>query len=271
MKRRQSDKKYPKRVFPRIRFRKILDIDQLLKSYPDFLVVRMVSGSHAEYTCQVDGDSQFLPKVFGDRMPNLSMNIAGGLFDTDKERHLRFLPNPGPPTEPWLGGVVDRHICDNVDSYRIVSPCFGLCFYARKVHKKTFPFFMHFDSEKQRDDYVTRIESVSRIDEEKDMKLVGRFNEKEKKAEVHPFIRVNHAPTKANYWHAALDTWRPTDISPVQDVCSSTDRKMFSALKQDLLLKCEINAMPGYKIKRRDYIRDSRIWDVVLDLLGLSF
>lgn len=73
--------------------------------------------------------------------------------------------------------------------------------------------------------------------------------------EVRPRIIVHHSPTNANYWHMTLDTYRPTDmeyVSPTERQ-NGSDKKMFKALKQDLVQCCMIDELPAYKIDRLDY------------------
>ena len=52
-----------------------------------------------------------------------------------------------------------------------------------------------------------------------------------------------------------LDTYRPTDISYIhpEDKQNSGDKKMFKALKQDLLQCYSIDLNPDYRIDLMDY------------------
>ncbi len=46
-------------------------------------------------------------KLFKCSMANLSMNLSGGLFDTNSDAHLRFLPQKDSElSHPWNGEEV---------------------------------------------------------------------------------------------------------------------------------------------------------------------
>ena len=87
---------------------------------------------------------------------------------------------------------------------------------------------------------------------EYDAHVVGAFKDKKSKVSINPRLKVHHSPNNANYWHMTLDTYRPVDKDPVApgERIDNSDRKMFKALKQDLVQCYDIDKLPGYKIKR---------------------
>lgn len=250
---------YPKEILPLSSYKKVLNIDLLLKKFGNLLVVRQVEGVLKKYIkVSEKGENELDDSVFKNSMANFSLNLAGGQFDTSSKAHLRFLPNDDEAKAPWNGGYVNPKIVLGEESYKITSPCFGLCFYVREIHNRTFPSYRHFDTEAERDEYAHKV-AESTTDEEKkyDAHLVGVFENKNKNVAIRPRIKVHHAPTNANYWHVTLDTTRPTDKKPVEptEKLSNPDKRIFKALKQDLILHYTINTKPDYKIHRRIYMK----------------
>ena len=73
---------YPQEIFPKFIYKRRLNVDKLLASHPDLLVVRVVDGDIGQYQSITQGGEQVLTdKVCKNNMANLSMNLAGGLFD----------------------------------------------------------------------------------------------------------------------------------------------------------------------------------------------
>lgn len=247
---------YPKEILPRITFKYMLNVDKLLKKYPMLMAVRQVSGDINKFIIKTEkGQEEISEKIFTNNMANLSMNLGGGLFDVSCKGHLRFLPAQS-IVEPWNGENVDVNICSEEGSYTVCEVCSGLCMYIKNIHKRTFPFFKHFDTQQARDSYEQEVKSTTdNVDISSDAKYVGAFKSKRDKVEVRPRIIVHHSPTNANYWHMTLDTYRPTDmeyVSPTERQ-NGSDKKMFKALKQDLVQCCMIDELPAYKIDRLDY------------------
>ena len=84
---------YPTEIMPRASYKRRLSIDKLLKMYCGLMVVRQVKGAPDDHMLITEnGDKQLRETVFESSMANLSLNLAGGLFDTNKDTHLRFLP-----------------------------------------------------------------------------------------------------------------------------------------------------------------------------------
>ena len=254
---------YPTEIMPRKSYRKLLCVDKLLRKYRGLMVVRQINGMPEDYMIVTEGgEEEISTKVFGSSMANLSLNLAGGVFDTDKDAHLRFLPLSEIATASWEGKKVNPDIVKPQDSYSFTSPCFGLCFLVERIHERTFPFYKVFNTAEERDAYAQKaIEATTETEKAYDAHLVGAFQKKGEKVEVKPRIKVHHSPTNANYWHATLDTYRPTDKSPVMpdEDLGNSDKKMFKALKQDLVRCCDINRAPDYRISRFSYTK-CRYW-----------
>lgn len=230
---------YPTEILPCPGYKEKMETDYLLTKYPDLLVVRLVEGRVEDYYVDTESNDRVLSdKVFKNNMANLSMNLAGGLFNTSSDAHLRFLPATKEATEAWDGQCVDPKLYTTEDSYHFYGTCFGLCFFVRDIHNRTFPFYKHFESQEERDKYEENVKkNMSETERSYDAHLVGAFENKKKTALTYPRLKVHHAPSKVNYWHMTLDTYRPTDISYIhpEDKQNSGDKKMFKALKQDLL------------------------------------
>ena len=250
---------YPQEILPRRVYKKRLNVDRLLRRYRDLLVVRQVKGEKSRYQLITgNGECVLQDSVFGSSMANLSLNLAGGLFNTSHDAHLRFLPTKEEAKELWTGGNVSSEIVAQEDSYSIDNPCFGLCFLVRKIHDRTFPFYKHFDTQAERDEYEHQANMATSEKEKKyDAHLVEAFENKKSNVLVRPRIKVHHAPTNANYWHITLDTYRPTDTEPVgpEEKLTSSDKKMFKALKQDLMQNSTTDTEPDYKLSRCSYLR----------------
>lgn len=247
---------YPIDILPRFVYKPRMRVNNLLAKYPELLVVRLVDGNPEDYSIETEsGELVLSEKVFKNNMANLSMNLAGGLFDTAPEKHLRFLPVKD-LVKPWKGFCVRKNVCSEDDSFQLFVPCFGLCFLVRDIHERTFPYYKHFDTEEERNQYAKEVaEIIKGADGYADADYVGAFKSKKDLVEVHPRIRVHHSPSNANYWHMTLDTYRPNEatyIKPEGDQ-KSTDKKMFKALKQDLLQNYTINSQPLYRIEESDY------------------
>lgn len=250
---------YPVEILPQKVYKRRLSIDRLLKQYKGLMVVRQVEGEESLFRMETeDGVSILRDTVFGTSMANLSLNLAGGIFNVDREEHLRFLPTSPKAEAPWEGGQVNPDIVSDSENYSFCSPCFGLCFLVNTIHERSFPFFKHFDSQAERDEYEQlAISATTAKEKEYDAHLVGAFESKHNNVVIRPRTRINHAPTNANYWHVTLDTYRPTDIVPISpyEKQNSSDKKLFKALKQDLIHHCTVDSKPDYKISRHSYVK----------------
>lgn len=249
-----SNKKgYPKQILPHSSYRRKLGLERLLTEYPDLMAVRKVDGKPESYERKGDkGGTFILPEVFTGNMANLSMNLAGGLFDVRPNKHLRYLPVNDEAKKDWDGMEPSEELYAEYND----NECFGLCFLIRTIHRRPFPYFRCFDSQKAFDEYAKKVEVAAQAtNRDKDSILVGKFISKLDTVEIKPYIKVHHAPTKVNYWHITLDTRRPTDTSFIkaQEKQTSQDKRMFVALKQDLVQRCKVNARPNYRLKRLDY------------------
>ena len=254
---------YPTEIMPRKSYKKQLCIDRLLGKHHGLMVVRQVSGEPEDYVLVTESGEKEIPTtVFGSSMANLSLNLAGGVFDTDTDAHLCFLPLSNTGTATWDGKEVNPDIVKPEDSYSFTSPCFGLCFLVERIHERTFPFYKVFNTAEERNAYAQKaIEVTTEREKAYDAHLVGAFQRKGEKVNIKPRIKVHHSPTNANYWHATLDAYRPTDKKPVvpEENLNNSDKKMFKALKQDLVRCCDINKAPDYRISRFSYTK-MRYW-----------
>lgn len=250
---------YPLDIVPRPSFKKKLIIDKLLAVYADLMVVRLVHGNVSDHILKTDqGEDELAESVFENSMASLSLNLAGGKFDTHPDAHLRFLAKSEYGTSEWNGKRVILDEFSASESYSDNYPCFGLCFRVHDLHKRVFPFHKGFAKQEERDEYAKRVALAT--DDWKgnpDARLVGAFESKRQPVVVRGRLEVHHAPTNGNYWHTTLDTYRPTDktfVRPTGDR-QSVDRNMFKALKQDLLQCCEVDSVPQYRISRRQYMK----------------
>lgn len=250
---------YPTEILPCPAYKKKMEVDQLLAKYPNLLVVRLVEGCVDDYSLKTENGEVILSdRVFKNSLANLSMNLAGGLFDTDCNAHLRFLPATKEATEAWEGECITPELYIDENCYLFYDPCFGLCFFVRDIHNRTFPFYRHFESLEERDAYeLAASESTSKEEKDYDAHLVGAFESKKKNVLVNSRIKVHHSASKVNYWHMTLDTYRPTDRNYIRpdEKQNSADKSMFKALKQDLMQCYAINAKPEYSIVPCDYLK----------------
>lgn len=254
----QESEEYPVEIMPRVGYKRRLNMDSLLKKYPSLMVVRLVEGFVNDYfTTSKDEEKTISDKVFRNSMANLSLNLAGGLFDVSPNGHLRFLPS-GSIVKVWEGGEIEKIQWQKDINYHVYDNCFGVCFMVSRIHNRTFPFYKHFDSKEERDAYAREVDNIAYDGNMiEDAAFVGAFKSKKESVRVNPRIRVHHSPTNANYWHMTLDTYRPKDetyINP-EDKQDSSDRKMFKALKQDLVQCCTINGTPTYQLNAEDYYK----------------
>lgn len=250
---------YPIEILPRPAYKKKMEVDRLLAKYPNLLVVRLVEGRVDDYLLETEsGENILSDRVFKNSLANLSMNLAGGLFDTACNAHLRFLPVTKEAAEAWEGECIAPELYLGENSYALFDPCFGLCFFVRDIHNRTFPFYRHFESQEERDAYeLAAGESTSEEEKGYDAHFVGVFESKKKNVLVKPRIKVHHSASKVNYWHMTLDTYRPTDRNYIRhdEKQNSADKSMFKALKQDLMQCYKINLQPEYNIVPCDYLK----------------
>lgn len=260
---------YPKQILPHPSYRRKLGLERLLVEYPNLMAVRKVDGKPEDYEHNGDKGGIFISlEMFKGNMANFSMNLAGGLFDVRPSKHLPYLPTFAEATEDWDGKEPKE---DFYAEYRS-NECFGLCFLIRTIHRRPFPYYRCFDNQKAYDEYVTKVEGAALATRrEKDEILVGKFLSKSDNVELRPFIKVHHAPTKVNYWHITLDTRRPTDVDYIKpkDKPISQDKRMFVALKQDLVHHCRVNLKPSYRLKRLDYKKPYTKKDCIADSFGI--
>lgn len=250
---------YPVDIIPQKRYKKKLSIDRLLGKYVDLMVVRLVPGNIEDHVLITElGERIIQDSVFENNMANLSMNLAGGLFNTSSDAHLRFLPISDYGTAEWKGGKVKTDNFLSEDSFSFISNCFGLCFQVKLIHKRAFPFHKGFKKQGERDAFAKKVDEVTTVEEKRyDAHIVGKFINKNTPVEVKGRLKVHHSPTNGNYWHITLDTYRPDSMDYVKAIekQSSTDKHMFKALKQDLVQRCGINVIPNYHISRRIYLK----------------
>ena len=94
--------KYPEEIIPYPNYKNRMDVDELLNKYSKLLVVRVVEGNSEDFCISTQkGELELSPDVFKNNMANLSLNLAGGLFNTDSNVHLRFLPATKEASEIW--------------------------------------------------------------------------------------------------------------------------------------------------------------------------
>ncbi len=265
-------KKYPKQILPSTTYQKKLNTEILLKKYPNLIIVRQVKGFREEYLeVTENGKSVLTDGIFYNSMYNLSMNLLGGRFITD--RHIMFLPKSEEACRSWEGDCIIPENYQNSDNYTITEPCFGVFFLVNHIHNITFPFRKNFDNEEARDKYATEAENVIREENIKIEELiVGKFVSNREPVEVLARTKVNHSPTQLNYWHVTVDTYRPTEhdyIHPEEKI-SSGDRKILKALKLDLKEKAVVTMNVDYRIKRCDYKCQLTCWDRLCDMLAIS-
>lgn len=248
--------KYPIEIISYPHYKLRMNLDDLLTKHSDLLVVRCIEGRPEEYMQKLDDEMIISSKIFKHNTANLSMNLAGGIFDTKCDAHLKFLPAIKEACETWNGGSISPDLYNREECYHIYETCFGLCFLVRNIHNRTFPFYKHFESKEERDNYEKRtLAAVTQNEMNYDAHFVEEFKNKKENVLVKPRIKVHHVPTKINYWHMTLDTYRPTDSDFVHpdEKQNNSDKSMFKALKQDLLQCYQINSMPEYTIESCDY------------------
>lgn len=255
----QPQLSYPLGILPRFIYKKKLSIDKLLGLYNDLMIVRLVHGAISDYQIATEqGEMELSDSVFENSMANLSMNLSGGKFNTNPDGHLRYLAISNYGKADWDGKRVNRKEFLDTANYADNSPCFGLCFQVRDVHKQVFPFYKGFMKQEERDVFAQQVEIVTaEWTGSSDAKLVGAFKSKRETVKVYGRLEVHHAPTNGNYWHTTLDTYRPTGkelVRPIGDK-ESSDRRMFKALKQNLCQFCRINMEPSYTIASRYYLK----------------
>ena len=250
---------YPVRILPHPHYKKKMSLDKLLRSYPELMVVRLVDGVIDDYcTIGPKGERVLTQKVFKNSMANLSLNLAGGLFNTAPDSDLRFLPTQKEAVSGWNGEPVSEHLFRSDDCYEKYEPCFGICFHVVEIHNRTFPFPKHFDTAQQRDDYAKKAYAATTPEEkEYDAHIVEAYVSNKQNVLVYPIIKVHHSPSMVNYWHMTLDTKRPIDTHYIQseERQDSSDKKMFKSLKQDLLQHIQVDEKPNYHISPCHYLK----------------
>lgn len=249
---------YPVIILPQTKYKKRLCIEKLLNKYADLMAVRLVCGMEEDFVLESElGEKVINDSVFTNSMANLSMNLAGGVFNTSANEHLRFLPISEYGKALWSGGIVDADAFSSDETYSFNVPCFGLCFSVKAIHERTFPFHKGFKNQQERDEYAKQVDEATTEEEKSyDANIVGEFK-KNSPVEVRGRIKVHHSPTNGNYWHITLDTYRPNEKDFVlpDGRRQGSDKQMFKALKQDLVQRCDVNASPNYKISKYAYLR----------------
>lgn len=256
--------KYPQHILPREGYVNPLKIDDLLKEHQDLFLVRQLPGNKDNYMHNMEGGGRTLsPKLVfkNQNLANYSLNLSGGKFNTKPKKDLRFLPEATDGGGDWHNGFVSKEICKAQDSYKITEPCCGLIIRARDLHHQTFPSTRSFNNPNEYETYLKEVDQVISIETMLyDKELVGKYNGKKGMVNIKGRVKINHRPTKMNYWHYTMDTYRPNELTPIMsDQITSRDKRMFEALKQNLLNEVAIDITPDYKIKRKEYDSYSRI------------
>jgi hypothetical protein len=216
-----------------------MDIASMLLAYPGLMAVRLVVGDEQDFVIKTDaGQLEISDNIFQGNITNLSMNLAGGLFDTGRYAHLRFLPSSGKAKRIWNGGYCSPKFYISNKFYKESPDCFGLCMPVAQVHDITFPFEKKFSSEKELNKFLAE-RGVNALDSDLQYykRLILAFDRNKRTAIVPYRLKINHMPTMANYWHVTLDSYRSEDVG-LEIIRggkeNSADKKMQKALKNHI-------------------------------------
>ena len=155
---------------------------------------------------------------------NMSVSLLGALFMAD---HIRFR-QIGQGREPWDGETVDAEklIADNVEE--ITQPHFGVVWFATKINNKTIPYKKEITKSSEFESFKKDVYRVSGI-------VLGEF-ESYKKTDnpLKATTRLNHCPTKLNYWHFTFDTYPADTEKPIMNE-KSWRKRLLDKTAKDIL------------------------------------
>lgn len=241
---------YPIQILPQDGFITLMDIREMLKTYPSLVAVRMcdVPTEEAYVVWQEGGKKEFSDKVIKNCV-GLSMNLLGGLFDKDK--HSRFWPLAERARTDWNGGEVPPV---TEDEYRIIEDERLLFFfYVRQWTDLCFPYSCGFSSKA---DYERAKIDAEKYIFENNLKLeqevIGAFSGKNKPVDVCAIAEVKHHPTPMNYWHVQMDCHRIGQ--PAGKATKSELQRIGRMLKEILLKDIITEATVSYQIHPQYYM-----------------
>lgn len=248
---------YPKSILPLAKYNKTLDIDGLLQVFPNLAVVRQITEEEGDIT-----------KASTD-VVGLSMNLLGGRYEVS--RHLPFLPKSEDAIKQWDGGDVDLNDY-TVDCYSFTDPCFGAYFKVADIHNLMFPFRRTFNSQNEREDYETKINTqLKNMGLTLEERLVEAFVSKKDPVNIYSITKISHAPVQLNYWHITLE------VLPLgsNEYVPTIDRKKSSVKSTAKLIKMHLDTVvsyilpQSYRLKREHYIDNLSFWDKLCDFIGI--
>ncbi len=172
---------YPLRLLPTICYRREIDIDRVSNDL-SCSVVRRAEGSYNDTFNEFDNARQNFISV--DRIPELSMNLLGGKFETED---IRFRTRHDGSSN-WEGEAV--LLSEYNDSYEILDDNYPPIYFGlSRIHNRTVPYQMDVSGNKEARKFA---------------QAFGKLTENNKSDLIATAV-VKHAPTKMNYWHVILD------------------------------------------------------------------
>lgn len=226
-----ENNEYPKSILPEKNWRKGISGSEILSCCKDAIIGRRIDGKKEEVIDESLGDDvKTLSEIAlpTNRIRNLSTNLLGARFGLNE---FKFNPRGNGKLnwneeeeilEPIIIG--QDFECLDIENFFVVG------WYVNKVEGYMIPYTRTFESKKNYDKFIGQIKPASKDD----MDSIY-FEEYEKlalvkngrKIDFTGSLKVNHQPTRLNYWHFTIDLYPAYEFEkPIKDEKSAWQRLM---------------------------------------------
>lgn len=232
---------YPINLVPQTNWRREIKADDLLEQVEDFCVIRRIDGNQEDCIDDVLG----LPFIKNNVLKtndaiNMSVSLLGALFLAN---HICFR-QVGEGCAPWAGEQVEAETLVATHVEEIKQPHFGVIWFASQIHNKAVPYKKEFNKVSEYKDFKEKVQFVSGI-------ILEEFESyKNTENPLQAMTRLNHRPTKLNYWHFTFDTYPADSREPLMK-SGSWRTRLLEKITKDILRfsfklyeDCEVPTIP---------------------------
>jgi len=173
---------YPNSILPKTSYKPIINIDALIKNQSVCLIRRSDKIFEDTFN-QLGGEYTLKEDVISySDVPNLSINLLGGLFE---DKHIKYKASLKEPAGKKWDGMTEINLAEHVNGYVVVENFCAIYIHANNIHDITVPYKRPID--KELDKFFKAFE-IEPIKEENNYILDGK-------------TKVIHDPINLNYWH----------------------------------------------------------------------
>lgn len=248
---------YPQEILPQPEWVQNISVCDILKCCSNAVLGHLLVGDYKQCVDDSLGEGmsfirrESLPL---ERMPNLSCSLLGTCFLLE---FFHFLPdNEG--KEDWKTGMEITKELLSEDNYNYYPEITVVGWLLQALEGLPFPYPRKFAKQKEFVDFEVKAVAVAKdrnceiVQREWAELVEDKENQRLKIADFTGEARINHAPTKLNYWHFTIDLYAAIDNkNPLKKVSKGWSEKMATNL-QDFLCNTFVLLTDEAQIPRID-------------------